>query len=549
MTRPLVLIPSKDNAGTIADVVRRSLAHHPDVLVVDDGCTDGTPAEAAAAGAIVVSHGVNRGKGAALDTGLRWAQAQGFTHVIALDADGQHFPEDIPAFLAAVNAEPGAIHAGARQGMEGAPGVSQFGRKFSNFWVKLEGGEAVADSQCGFRAYPVDAVLALGLPPGRYEWEVEVLVRAQWAGVPVRDLPCRVYYPPPQERVSSFDKRWDNLRISLKNARLVTEKLLRPRLWRPGRRAPGWEGSSRGFLLGWRLFLAALRVLGPWPVYAAMVPMSVFYLLFASAGRRGLGAYLQRRFPEEGPAGRLWRSWRIFLGFAITLVDRFVLLLRGPSAFAVTVDEDVQVKALADEKQGFLVIATHLGNPEMGAGVLAHLLPPGRRLVLVQHTAPGDPYPQLVRELAGQHGLVVLSGNAGDQVTALTIARHLRAGDVVALKADRVIDDRSVPVELLGGRARLPAGPWLLAGLTRAPVVYQACFREGLGRYRVLLEGPEPVDLPRGPAREAALAAAAQRMADRMAAQAKRWPEQWYNFHDMWAAEAASTPSSAHEAH
>ena len=225
--RPAVLIPTKDNIGTIADVVRRSKTYGLPVLVVDDGCVDGSGAAAAEAGAEVITHPANRGKGAALLTGMRAAAARGCSHVICLDADGQHDPADIPAFAAAVEAEPVAIFAGVRD-LSTAPERSRFGRKFSNFWIRFETGWKVGDSQCGFRAYPIAPTLALDTGAGRYEMEVEVLTRALWSGIPVRDLPCNVYYPPAEERVKSFRPFQDNARISWMNALLVAERLLWP---------------------------------------------------------------------------------------------------------------------------------------------------------------------------------------------------------------------------------------------------------------------------------------------------------------------------------
>ena len=230
VVRPAVLIPTKDNAASVGAVVASALVHGLPVFVVDDGSTDGSGERARAAGAIVLRHDQNRGKGRALVTGMTAMREAGHTHAICLDADAQHDPHDIPAFAAAVARDPTAIFAGTRD-LSTAPGSSRFGRRFSNFWIWFETGWTVADTQCGFRAYPIAPVLALGLTGHRYDFEVEVLTRSLWAGTPVYDLPCRVYYPPPAERVTSFRPFVDNARISVMNTRLVIERIFWPPRW------------------------------------------------------------------------------------------------------------------------------------------------------------------------------------------------------------------------------------------------------------------------------------------------------------------------------
>ena len=117
-----VLVPTFGNARTVGAVVAGALSGGLPVVVVDDGSTDGSGAVAEAAGATVLTHPVNRGKGEALLTGMRWLARKGFTHAICLDADGQHDPADVPAFADAVRARPDAIHIGVRDHIGVEPG-------------------------------------------------------------------------------------------------------------------------------------------------------------------------------------------------------------------------------------------------------------------------------------------------------------------------------------------------------------------------------------------------------------------------------------------
>lgn len=235
-----VLIPSYNNDGAIADVIAGAKAHGLPVLVLNDGSTDATPTVAKRAGADVVDHAVNQGKGQALLTGWHEAAARGWSHAICMDADGQHLAQDLPAFVAAIEAEPDAIHVGTRP--ETGPNVpksSRVGRRISDFMLWAAAAKELRgekpDSQCGFRAYPIQHVLALPLKARRYSMEMEVLVRAAWLGVPVKELPISVYYPPAEERVSHFDKWLDNRRIVGTYTRLMLIRLFWP-ITRPGKK-------------------------------------------------------------------------------------------------------------------------------------------------------------------------------------------------------------------------------------------------------------------------------------------------------------------------
>lgn len=226
--RPCVVIPVFDNARTVGEVVRNAVSLGVPVLVVDDGSRDGSGDRAREAGAEVLVHPSNRGKGAALKTAFREAHARGLTHAATVDADGQLFPEDVPRLLSTSRLMPDALVVGSRElaTQEHAPRKSSFGRAFSNFWVLFETGVRVEDSQCGLRVYPLAHVTRLALGRDRFDFEVEVLVKAAWAGVPVISQPVRVHYPPPAERVSHFDIVRDNVRISLLNVGLVARRFL-----------------------------------------------------------------------------------------------------------------------------------------------------------------------------------------------------------------------------------------------------------------------------------------------------------------------------------
>lgn len=235
-----VIVPTYNNAGTLRDVLQRIIGFIPSVIVIDDGSTDGTAAILSDMPVTVLTHGRNRGKGVALRTGLEYARKRGWRYAISIDSDGQHFPEDLPLFVEAVRQHPGALIVGSRDlNAENMPGGNSFANRFSNFWFALQTGRRLPDTQTGYRAYPLDRLPSLRLLTSRYEAELALLVFSAWKGVEIVPLPVRVYYPSPEERVSSFRPFRDFLRISLLNTclcvlalvygypRILIDKLLR----------------------------------------------------------------------------------------------------------------------------------------------------------------------------------------------------------------------------------------------------------------------------------------------------------------------------------
>ena len=216
-----VIIPVYNNAGTIKDVVQRTLKFCKDVIVVDDGSTDGSSDSLSELSAVVVRYERNRGKGYALKTGFIEAKARGFERAITIDADGQHFPEDIPVFAAQAREHPGAMLVGSRNlRMENMPGGNTFANKFSNFWFRLQTGVNLPDTQSGFRLYQLNRIGRLRFLTYRYEAELELLVFQCWKGVPMIPVGIKVYYPPEGERVTHFRPFWDFFRISVLNTAL-----------------------------------------------------------------------------------------------------------------------------------------------------------------------------------------------------------------------------------------------------------------------------------------------------------------------------------------
>lgn len=185
----------------------------PSVIVVDDGSTDDTAAAARAAGALVIEHGKNLGKGAALRTGFARAAAMGAAAVVTVDADGQHPPEEA-ARIAAHPAPPTSLILGVRDlARDGAPRPNRFSNGISNFFLSVFTGRRLRDTQCGLRRYPIPGILRLGAVDAGYAFEAEVILRATHASWQIVEVPVRVHYPPADERVTHFHAVRDPARI------------------------------------------------------------------------------------------------------------------------------------------------------------------------------------------------------------------------------------------------------------------------------------------------------------------------------------------------
>lgn len=214
-----VIIPTFNNEKTLEEVIRGALAYTASIFVVNDGSTDCTSEVLKRFERLeIINLPVNKGKGAALRAGFRYAAQKGYNYAITIDSDGQHNPEEIPLFLDVIEGQAEVVIVGARNlKQENMSQKSGFANRFSNFWFRLIAGVALPDTQSGYRLYPLELVNDMKLISGRYEFELEVLVRAAWRGRKIVSIPVQAYYPPPEERVSHFRPFRDFARISILN--------------------------------------------------------------------------------------------------------------------------------------------------------------------------------------------------------------------------------------------------------------------------------------------------------------------------------------------
>ena len=216
--RLAALVPCYGAPDTVADVVSGSLEHLDAVLVIDDGSRDACAGRASQAGAQVISHRRNRGKGAALREGFRELSEQGFTHVVTLDADGQHLASEIPRLVERAQQHPDRIIIGARcrDGVHEIAPLKRWANDFADGWVERASGKRILDTQSGFRVYPMGPlakILGKEVRGRHFEFESEILILAVRRGMTIETVDVQVYYPPPEERHSHYHPWLDTLRI------------------------------------------------------------------------------------------------------------------------------------------------------------------------------------------------------------------------------------------------------------------------------------------------------------------------------------------------
>lgn len=233
----LVIVPSYNAGPKLYDTVRDARRAWTPVWVVVDGSTDDSLARLrrmaeADPGLRVLSLPANSGKGAAVLHGIKAAQAQGFTHALTMDADGQHPADLIATFMKASVAEPRAVILGQPVFDASAPAIRLRGRRIANWWTDLETGKGtIGDSLFGFRVYPIaDLMAVMAASPGmrRFDFDPEAAVRLAWRGLPVVNIPapCR-YFRPEEGGVSHFNYLRDNVLLFGMHARLVFGALAR----------------------------------------------------------------------------------------------------------------------------------------------------------------------------------------------------------------------------------------------------------------------------------------------------------------------------------
>jgi predicted LPLAT superfamily acyltransferase/glycosyltransferase involved in cell wall biosynthesis len=582
-----IVIPIYNHKDAISATVAHLAVHGLPIFVVDDGSDDATQqvlatlAQQHADQLTLLRLPVNGGKGAAVMAGLRAACSAGYTHALQIDADGQHDAADVPRFIAAALAEPGAVILGRPVYDESVPKARLYGRYLTHVWVWIETlSLTIRDSMCGFRLYPL--ALACELMdsvqlPTRMDFDIEILVRLYWRRAAFRSIPTRVTYA--SDGVSHFDVLWDNVRISRSHTRLVFGMLWRlPMLLahkvmprraslvnaagkprtndgmaehaepsRPLEAAtqaePGaadwWRIAERGSHLGMSLLALSCKLFGRRFTALWLHPIVAYFLLTGRAAReasRNYFTHLGNAAPHGGTPRPGWLSaYRHMLAFAQSGFDKLAAWSGRVNNADIQFDDPSAFEALVASGKGALVIGAHLGNLEMTRALAAR----GgyAKVTAVVYTGHARRFNSVLASANSQFGRHLLEVSDFGPETAMMMQERVDAGELLVIVGDRVPAHeagRTTEAQFLGSTASFAQGPYVLAHALGCPVYLFFCLKEHDG-YRLYFEPfAERIELPRRE-RSQHLAAWAQRYAARLEHYCRKAPYQWFNFFDFWA--------------
>jgi predicted LPLAT superfamily acyltransferase/glycosyltransferase involved in cell wall biosynthesis len=546
--RTCFVVPCYNHGEDAVRTVRRLLGHGLAVYLVDDGSSAGEAAHLAAlASAEPIVHLIvlpaNSGKGAAVTAGLRSARAAGFTHALQVDADGQHDLSVVPAFLEASVAHPKSVVCGQPVYDDSMPSLRRVARHLTHIWVWFETlSFEIRDSMCGFRVYPLietmQVIVGARIPP-RMSFDIEVLVRLNWAGVPSVWLPVPVTYP--QEGRSHFRPLLDNLLITWSHTRLVVSMPwnIPLRAARRRRRSSAhWSKvTERGSGVGLGFSAWAMRVFGRPVALPIAYLVATYFFLTGSVARSAALGYLRRLHRWSGgstPRPDNWSCYRIFLAFGKAAHDKLSGWIDHALLGKIEFPGFSILSQARESGRGALIIGSHLGNLDLMRAVARRYGLRGFHAVV--YHAHSAKFTQTVADAAPESQEDLIHVQDFGPATAMRLREIIDRGECVVIVGDRTPaaeNGRCVTASFLGEPADFPIGPYVLAAALECPVFLLFCFSEGRG-YRVEVEAfANRVSLPRA-SRQAELQSLAARFAGRLEHYCRLYPLQWFNFFDFW---------------
>ncbi|WP_163834970.1 glycosyltransferase family 2 protein [Spartinivicinus ruber] len=557
--KPCIVIPIYNHSETISDVIVGINTLNLPCIVVDDGSNDITKQvlkklEQDNPQLRLETLAKNQGKGAAVKQGLAVAWLNGFSHALQVDADGQHDLQDIPQLLAKAKQNPEALVTGQPLYDESIPKSRQYGRLFTHFWVWLET-LSFTDSMIGFRVYPLaSAVSVLDQVVGeRMDFDIEVLVKMIWQGIPVQAYPTRVIYP--ENGISHFNLWHDNWLISKMHTRLMCgmvfrlPSLLKRKLFT--QQATHWAMiSERGSIWGLKFLLWVFRLGGDKLVRPLLYPIIGYFYLTNKTAQQASKTYLSRVAKQQIQFNQVTQllseyirpdvlvsshdSFKHFMAFGKATLDKCAVWANKITEKDVDIVNNELFDSLLVEQQGAMLITAHFGNSEI-CRALAYAKY-GQKVNVLVHTKHAVAFNKIIQEINPEAQLSLIEVTEIGPDTAIMLSEKIEQGEFIVIVGDRTsVNDPAncCYVDFLGHLAPFPKGPFILAGLLKCPVYLLLCYQEQ-NRYRVHFEKITE-QIPFGKkVRDQEILNTAKIYVNYLERFCLKQPLQWFNFFDFW---------------
>lgn len=551
--QPCLIIPCYNHGAMIAGVLARLKSYGLHCFIVNDGSNIETQEilnllALQHSWVTLIHFDENKGKGAAVIGAMREAKAQGYSHCLQVDADGQHNFDDIDKILTEARTYPETLISGKPIYDESVPKSRFYMRYLTHVWVWIETlSFSIKDSMCGFRVYPIEPTLFLADSSclgQRMDFDIEVMVRLYWQGIDVRFIPTKVIYP--SDGLSNFDAVRDNIQISKMHTRLVFAMLpkmpkLIARHFQPSKH---WsQTSERKGLWGIRFMVKSYLLFGRSVFNLLLYPVIGYFWLTGSTQRKASTNYLAqlRLFAQQNNIflSKKLNSFHHFMRFGEAMLDKIAGWLGHIRLEHIYFPDEKLCQDQLSSGKGSLVLGSHLGDIELcrALGELSvHVTV--NALVFTQNAVR---FNQVMQEMNPNATLNLIQVNHLGADTAILLQQKLDAGEWVAIVGDRTPinqnkktrESRIVWVDFLGKSAPFPVGPFVLAKTLRCPVFLMFGLKPQ-GKFEFYFElFADPIVLPREN-RQHALQIVVQKYANRLEHYCLYSPLDWFNFYDFW---------------
>lgn len=546
MSKYCFLIPTYQHAFTLEPILAALQPFGFKTFVIDDGSDSHNRQELERLRGIYnfvewLVHSENQGKGMALSTGLKAAAAQGFSHAIQIDSDGQHDLSKINELLRLSQENPQDVISGEPQYDDTVPRSRLYGRFLTHFWVWIETlSFQIRDSMCGFRIYPVMKTLEVFDKVNigkRMDFDIEILVRLFWQGVGVRYLSVPVRYP--ENGISHFDVWKDNVRISKMHTKLVFGML-----WRlpilifrkafPKKQETRWHRVEEvGSVLGIRVLLLIYRLLGRKGVSFLLYPVCLYYTYTGKTAREASLDYQKKLRDFTQGRAKPFSVLEHIYSFAESAVDKFAVWFGDIRGEDLDSDDVAELMKIANSPQGAFFITSHYGNIEICRAIGRFSGIRFNALVYHENAKKFNSYLGKVRPEA--HLNLISVKDLGMEI-AIHLKQKVENREWIFMVGDRQSvreNTRQMNIHLLGQEAKVSEGPFVLAYLLDAPVYVIHCYKQGL-KFRIKVSPVTP-DFPRASAHKGEwIKHLADRYAHELETTILQDPKQWYNFYNFW---------------